>query len=270
MIGGISMEIIQCDRKLGLRDIKPGYLCITGDDRVLLYLGVGNDGSYLFYPVCKLMLKDVSHKPGVPVGYYVAYADEARLMPLYKMAAEALPKSLADPELLIRYRSFPGVYGLFMKVEYTIGQLVEWVNKMWPGGDYSEVVTALTAQGHSHIQQKYKPVKSSELEVGKLYVTNKSTIGEHDEGFRCTWMYLGRTGHQSSAEYVYLFFGTPFDEIKTKAQVDEDVQRSMNARLWAITKNPKTLYRPVKYTKIRDYKCSFTQNMANVLNIVPR
>ena len=65
-------------------------------------------------------------------------------------------------------------------------------------------------------------VKVKDLQVGHIYVTGEKLVGQAYEGWRATYMYLGRN---KSKEFLYLFIG---DLSETKNCGEEAIYKLVN------------------------------------------
>lgn len=111
-------------------------------------------------------------------------------------------------------------------------------------------------------------VKVKDLEVGHIYVTSLSLLGTNVEGWRRTYLYLGR--NKKTNQFIYLFIGSLSDvnkydekEIYNLVNLYATTGSSSN---FEVTKSNKKLYKMKTYSEFNSFQLDI--NSSYLDNIV--
>lgn len=220
-------------------ELKIGTVYITINGALYLYLGKSAKGELIFYWITSIgVMKNDDNTMFMIV-------NEEIIMPHIESICSTITNFRINKDSIKKLNTMPAIAGSI----YDIPNIKQWIIKNnLIGNNIKEVSHGVIS---SEVNQEYKPVPAEELEIGKIYVGSKSTLGTRNEGYRSSWIYLGKTARG----YKYNFIGhlEPFRnkdasiiEIKKDLEIYED-----NIE---ITKTPKKLYRPVFYKRALDFK----------------
>ena len=176
------------------KDLHSGNVYIFKDGRCYAYLGKDNENNHVFYYCASLMLIEEYRNSRILI------ANEEVILPHIIEICDRVFATPYKKELLYKTKNLPSiVYELYaIKNDYK-----KWILKNKVLGN-KEGLPELQTMG-AKVKDGYKPVKIKDLIPGKVYVTGEASIGTLNEGWRTTYIYLGRN---SNKELVWLFIGT--------------------------------------------------------------
>ena len=111
-------------------------------------------------------------------------------------------------------------------------------------------------------------VKVKDMQLGHIYVSSPSLLGTKVEGWRCTYLYLGR--NVNTKQFVYLFIGTlngknRYNEKEIYDLINLYGDGSFHSN-FEITKSNKKLYKMQTFKDFNDFK--FDINSPYLSNII--
>lgn len=245
-----KMNKIQFDSNdyISSTSLREGYIYLFKDGRCSLYLGTNSQNKYTFYVIMNVKIIGLGRDNGWKYGIL---HEELML----KMLAEATKEELSSQFNEFALEELATMPKIHLELSNNPINYKNWLSKnLLMGKLPKHLGIFINNSGNSdeHIDSKYKYVGAKELEVGRLYVTNKTQLGLRGEGWRCTYLYLGK---DTDGLQVWAFVGCTSDieKLTTMEQVNNHVFTYL--RHGNIEKiKYKRVYRPVYYKKCAELK----------------
>lgn len=196
------------DRFVGLKDLVCGRVYFTGENKVLMYLGVAKSGKHLFYQFASAVMS-TRVECRTPDGEAPSYRDQYTIITFanydaqvtgIRLIMELSMKSRADRACVIGVKKNPGVIGEFPCCHYE-DKYLAWYKESFSNDQMAPIII------EAGMKTDYVQVK--DLVPGHLYYTGAGSaycfLGRSSEGY-FVWHPVGwgrelRT-HIDDAEYL--------------------------------------------------------------------
>lgn len=184
-----------------------GRVYLIKDGRLLIYLGHDTMDNFVFYHLCNMAIHlEYNHQGNKYDSVYI-YNESLQLHFIMEMAKELINIKL-DTNCFESLIGLPTILEEFECISFE-QTYKKWLakNKLFMK-DNQYIPDLVSEDSSTSTKIQLMKVKSKDLQVGKAYVCGKSTIGTRSEGWRNTYVYLGRT---KQGNYMWIFVGCPKD-----------------------------------------------------------
>ena len=231
--------IINNSAYLSNKKITEGSLYLAKDGRCLLYIGVSNEGKHIFYHVTSIGLYSIDYSN-------LGIVNEDLVIPYIKELTDKILSRQINKAFIIELTSLPKLY---MDIYKPSHDPKVWISKNKLAGLVSGINIKNTI---NDIDDKFKTVKAKDLEIGLVYVTGRDALNTKDEGWRSTYIFLGR----NDRGFKWLFIGncSIFKYSLLSTDVMYHIQNYATSRNIFYTKQNKRVYRPIYYKQAAEFK----------------
>lgn len=220
------------DRYILPSDVKEYNVYMLKDGRIVIYYGKSVSGKYLFVGIAQLWVSENFRR-----GYHV-YNSQLQISSLYTLIHTFLREEL-DNTAVMEFSNFPNI-GEELNIDVRSSAEVYKLKLLQNGWQFAIEDSKTKKKNPNTVTS----VKVKELIIGKCYVCGLDTLGTEYEGWRNSWVYLGRN---EEGYFQWIFVGDPRDYAKN---IGGTITAYNNMYGVERTKNNKKIYEPRYYKNV--------------------
>lgn len=227
------------DRYILASDVKEYNVYMLKDGRIAIYFGKSISSKYLFVGIAQLWVSEnFKRVSGNFKRDYHVYNSQLQFSSLYNLIHTFLRSEL-DNTAVMEFSTFPNI-GEELNID--VRSLAEaYKSKLLQNGWQFAIEDSKTKKKNPNT---VTPVSAKELIIGKCYVCGLKDLGTEYEGWRNSWVYLGR---DEENYFQWIFVGDPRDYTK-------NIKGTLMAynEIYGVerTKNNKKVYEPRYYKNV--------------------
>ncbi|MBR1453853.1 MAG: hypothetical protein IJ593_04340 [Lachnospiraceae bacterium] len=217
-------------------ELETGNVYLLHDGRLMLYLGKGSDEKLNFYRITSIDI-DISYDNNIEI------INKNIVLPHIQSICESVANSELDGKCLLKYTNIPRIIAYIYRIKY-IGS-ADQNNSVLGLLKRIEAVNKHNNLSDNTDKNNYKPVGVRDLEPGRVYLCGASQLGKQYEGWRATYIFLGRT---LTKKFVWVFVGSP-EIVKSNEYLQYLTSRNVD-----VTMSNKKCYKPIYYKELNKFK----------------